>query len=206
MRRITLGLLALSTTALIGCSSGHHTAQPSASASPIVTTLIVGKGDQQLSAGVYRSPAGFEPPVTITARAGWTSIHRGVDGFDFGLAGTGGAAPSVAVVIIVPPESTAAAALAAARARAHGKLTPVSTPLLGHNAAGFQVDAGSGSVVKSRAGTIGLDAPSHGKLRVFGLDSGGKPLLVAIYQPVAADGALNLLNADVLISGIAVAR
>ncbi|WP_028651611.1 hypothetical protein [Nocardioides halotolerans] len=173
---------------------------PSASASPSASPsadepepLPTGKDDLEVQASSHLSPDLFAPELRLDLQfsglVGWTSVHRGADGFDLGLPGPDADAPLVAIAFLAPAEATAAEALAAVRdaaTAAGAQVKHVSGPFdeLGATA-GVDLTGGEGQVVASRDAGIALDAVPGGRLQVFATDEGGSPLLIAVFAPDA---------------------
>ena len=139
--------LLVGTGGLVGCGGGgSSSARPdpqvsSSSADPDPPVLTNGKVDEQITAGTYRAPAGFEPGLLLEIPAGWTSVHRYPDAFDLGRPDPDRDAPLLAVVFLRPPERSADAALAGVRRRATGQVVPVRGDLAGSQARGLDVMA-----------------------------------------------------------------
>jgi hypothetical protein len=203
--RVTVALVAL---LMVGCGSSQQPAQtpaqaPTASAGS--ARLATGKTDLPLDAGVYGSPEGFTPDLAVTVPSGWTSVHRGADGFDFGKPDPNRDAPLVAVVVMRPAEATAVAALAAVRARATGTVRPAGGQIGTVRADGFDVDGGSGQLVASADGGIALDAAKGQRIRVLAADVGGEPLMVAVLVPDGSRFDAAWTDAAALVGGLAAA-
>jgi predicted regulator of Ras-like GTPase activity (Roadblock/LC7/MglB family) len=167
--------MALMLVGASGCGGGAPAVAPS-------STLPTGKDDLALTAGRYRSPTGFEPAVVVTVGDGWTSVHRGDDGFDLGRSTTDDGL-LIAVAFLVPSEATAADTLDAVRAAATSTATQVTVTIGGAEANGLDVDGGSGQLIASAAAGIALDAAPDGRVRVLALDVDEGPLAVAILVP-----------------------
>ena len=196
-RRVFALLLAVALAATsTSCSDddgGAATTEDSASSSQTASAepLPIGKDDLELDeGGSYLSPEGFVPRLRIDlTSAGWTSVHRGADGFDVGQAAPGRDAPLVAVTFLVPPEDSAEAALAAVRDHAGAAGSTVKElrdPSGPFGATGVDVRGGQGPLVASRDGGIALDAVPGGRLRVWATDVAGAPVLVVVLVPDAS--------------------
>lgn len=174
--------------ALVGCggstppsSSDRHVS--SAPSEPGPPTLMNGKDDEQVEAGTYLAPAGFEPGLLLDVPAGWTSVHRYADAFDLGQPDPDRDAPLLAVVFMRPSEPSARAALAGVRRRATGEVAAVQGDLAGSDAQGLDVNGGRGQLVVSADDGIALDAAPGQRARVLAAEVGGEPLLVVVLVP-----------------------
>ena len=151
------------------------------------------------------SPEGFVPALRLDVPAGWTSVHRGADGFDLGQADPDADAPLVAVAFLVPAEDTAQAALTGVRQNAEaagGHVQEIADPDSPFGATGLDVRDGQGQMVSSRDGSIALDATPGARVQVFAADVAGAALLVVVYVPQAtqfpsASGAVQQLLSSV---------
>jgi hypothetical protein len=196
--RLLAFLLAVALASTVtGCSDDGGGAAPTTEDPPTsaqeagAEPLPMGKDDLELDeGGSYLSPEGFVPQLRIDlTSAGWTSVHRGADGFDVGQADPDRDAPLVAVAFLVPPEDTAEAALAAVRDRADaagGTVKELRDPLGPFGATGVDVRNGAGPLVASRDGGIALDAMPGGRARVWAADVAGAPILVVVLAPDAS--------------------
>jgi hypothetical protein len=192
---VTSGLLALSAcsgddpAATPPASPGTSpSASPSASASPSEPgppALPIGKSDLLVPGGEHQAPEGFRPRLRLIVTEGWTSVHRDVDGFDFGVPDPDRDAPLVALVFLTPPESSAAEALAAVRSRANGTVRAIGGRIGSIRASGLDILGGRGELVSSVDGGIALDAAPGQRLHVLAADVDGTPLLVVILVPDA---------------------
>jgi hypothetical protein len=168
---------AVGTVLLVGACAGTS-ATPELvpdSSSPDPHVLTAGKSDLPLEAGTYFSPVDFVPPLAITVPTGWGSTHRGDDAFDIGK-------PGVIVVFDAPEGETVAPVLRALRASAPHPVA-VNGTLDGRPATGFDAVGGSGELIKSPSGTIGLDYAAGQRVRVLGADVDGVPLLAVVLVP-----------------------
>jgi hypothetical protein len=187
-RRAVVPLSALLAVVLAGCAGSDDpdpagAGQPSHSESRPpsgVEPLPIGKADLALDAGVYGSPSGFEPALTIDVPDGWTSVHRGSDGFDFGMADPERDAPLVAVVLLRASEATAAEAVEAVRAAATGRVRDVRGSIGSIAAEGIVVHGGTGELVSSAGLGIALDAAPGQQVQVLAADVGGVPLVEVV--------------------------
>jgi hypothetical protein len=184
MRTPVLLVATLLTLTACADDDGAATDVPSASPQATAEALPTGKDDLELTAAAYLSPEGFAPPLRLELPddGGWTSVHRGADGFDLG---TG----SVVVAFLVPAELNSPAVRTAVRdaaTAAGATVTTVSGPFKKLGAAsGYDVQGGQGPLVASRDGGIGLDATPGGRLQVYATYAGGSPLVVVVYAPDA---------------------
>ena len=162
---------------LTGCGgdADQPASQPSgagptaaSSSAPAAEPLPVGKSDLRLDAGTYASPPGFEPPLVLDVPAGWTSVHRGSDGFDLGRPDPRRDAPLVAVLLLTPGAASAGEALHDVRSAADGRVRPISGTLAGVPADGLAISGGSGSLVASAYVGIEVDAAPGQEVRVLG--------------------------------------
>jgi hypothetical protein len=182
-------------------SSGADPAAASSSASS-VEALPVGKSDLRLDAGSYASPPGFEPPLVLDVPAGWTSVHRGSDGFDLGRPDPRRDAPLVAVLLLTPDATSASEALDDVRSAADGQVRPIRGTLAGTRADGLAISGGSGPLVASAFFGIEVDAAPGQQVRVLGADVGGTPLLAVVLVP-DGDRLDDLLpQAERLLAGV----
>lgn len=163
--------------------SGSSSAAPADDADRLPT----GKEDIDLQATSFLSPDGFAPELRLDLQfsglVGWSSVHRGADGFDLGLLEAATDAPLVAVAFLVPAEDSAEAALDAVRTSATGagaQVADVTGPFGDLGATGLDLRGGQGQVVASRDGGLALDAVPGGRLQVFATDQGGSPLVVVV--------------------------
>jgi hypothetical protein len=180
-----------------GAAADPDSGSPSSASNPAAAdapeALPTGKDDLALEANSHLSPDGFAPELRLDLQfsglVGWTSVHRGADGFDLGLPAPDGDAPLVAFAFLVPPEASADEALAAVRSSATAagaQVRDVAGPFDEIGAtAGVDIVGGDGQVVASRDGGIALDAVPGGRLQVFASDAGGSPLLVVAFAPDA---------------------
>ena len=181
--------LLVGTGGLVGCGGGgSSSARPdpqvsSSSADPDPPVLTNGKVDEQITAGTYRAPAGFEPGLLLEIPAGWTSVHRYPDAFDLGRPDPDRDAPLLAVVFLRPPERSADAALAGVRRRATGQVVPVRGDLAGSQARGLDVIGGGGPLVVSADNGIALDAAPGQRARLLATEVAGQPLVVVVLVP-----------------------
>ncbi|MCW2797373.1 hypothetical protein [Nocardioides sp.] len=201
---------------LAGCSDEPGSRQPSdptvvGSASDSTSTAGVGDGFERLPAGksdlpvdpgTYLSPDGFEPLLSIDVPEGWTSVHRGSDGFDFGRPDPTSDAPLVAAVLLRPEQSTAADAIAAIRAGTDGRVRDASGRIGSISASGIVVRGGSGELVSSAGFGIALDAATGQVVRILGADVAGVPLLAVVLVPDGDRYAAVLPLAAELLAGI----
>jgi hypothetical protein len=157
------------------CSGGSPAPEVIGTPSPDPHVLPAGKSDLPLAAGTYYSPLDFVPPLALTVPAGWSSTHRGDDAFDLGK-------PGVIIVFDTPEGDAVAPVLRSLRARAPHSVSATGT-LLGEPASGFDATGGSGPLVQSPAGTIGLDYAPGQRVRVLGADVDGVPLLAVVLVP-----------------------
>jgi hypothetical protein len=198
------------TIAAAGC--GGSSAGPSGSdsgTSPTATAtagtqqvLPTGKELVQLDAGTYRSPDGFVPGLTVTVPAGWGTSHRFDDAFDISRHDPTRDAPAVAVIWMTPAAATAAEALATVKAAAGPAATDVTGRVGTAEVPGLDITDGSGTVVESVRRGIALDAEKGQRLRVLGVDLGGKPLLVVVLVPVKASWDRLSAGAQQLIDSV----
>jgi hypothetical protein len=176
---------------LVGCddsgsgpSSASPNPQPASSVGePDPPALMNGKADEQVKAGTYLAPAGFEPELLLDVPGGWTSVHRYPDAFDLGQPDPERDAPLLAVVFMRPPESSAQAALAGVRRRATGQVRTVRGDLAGSAARGLDVSGGHGPLIVSADEGIALDAAPGQRARLLAADVAGKPLVVVVLVP-----------------------
>ncbi|MDQ1696639.1 MAG: hypothetical protein QOJ03_1992 [Frankiaceae bacterium] len=201
-RLLAASLAAAAITTACSGSSSPAPGSPSPTASPGPSTLAVGKSDLALTAGTYRSPEGFLPPLLLDLPAGWTSVHRAADAFDIGRAAAAGDAPDVAVIFMTPAEDTAAAAIAAVRGRVTGTVRSVGGTVGGRPAQGLDISGGKGELASSTAGAISIDAGPGQRERVLAVDAAGRPLLVIVLVPDAKRWAAVLPDAVRLFSGL----
>jgi hypothetical protein len=209
LRRAAVPLAVVVAVALAGCAGSdvpepaeaapsHPDSEPSSS----LEALPIGKADLALDAGVYGSPSGFEPALAITVPVGWTSVHRGSDGFDFGMADPERDAPLVAVVLLRPAEGTAAEAVDAVRAAATGRVRDVSGSIGSIAAEGIVVRGGTGELVSSAGLGIALDAAPGQQVQVLAADVGDVPLVEVVLVPDARRWAELLAVAGELTAGV----
>ena len=195
---------AVSGCAISGSSGDAATAVPTSTETQ--RALPLGKDDLPLAPGSYRSPEGFEPGLVVTVpdgQDGWTSVHRGADGFDVGLTGDDGDL-MVAVAFLVPNQPTAEAAAGAVLRPATGAgsaVRPAAAQVGPITANGWDVLGGAGPVTSSAAGGIELDATPDGRLRVVAADVDGRPLVVAVLVPDQADWNEAWAAVEPLIAG-----
>ncbi len=174
---------------LVGCggsgssSASPDTQAPSVPGEPDPPALTNGKDDQEVPAGTYLAPAGFEPVLLLEVPAGWTSVHRYPDAFDLGRPDPERDAPLLAVVFMRPPEGSADAALARVRRRANGQVTAVRGDLAGSQVRGLDVSGGRGPLVVSADDGIALDAAPGQRVRVLATEVAGEPLVVVVLVP-----------------------
>src|SRR5690349_3733836 len=108
--RTRLLLVAALLTTLGACTGDDDSAAPSPAGSGAASStapadepprLPSGKDDLAVEATSYLSPDGFTPELRLDLQfsglVGWTSVHRGADGFDLGLPDPRADAPLVAV-------------------------------------------------------------------------------------------------------------
>ena len=189
--------------ALAGCTSGAPKdsgvpTHPSVTVDPQV--LPAGKADLPLS-GVFFSPRDFVPALRLTIPDGWTSTHRGDDGFDLSRPEPGKDAPQVVVAVLTPQDAPAADALSTLRQRL-GDVTPTTGTIGGLPAEGFDVVGGSGPLVESPAGTLSLDRASGQRARLLAVDIDDTPLLVAVVVPDGSRFDALLPDVTKLLNGI----
>jgi len=141
----------------------------------------------------------------MTVPSGWTSIHRGVDGFDLSQPDPARDAPLLAVVVMTPAEPGAAAALAAVRSRATGTVTSTTAEFVGRPAAAEDIVGGTGQLIASAAGGIALDAAPGQRVRVLAVDVAGGTLAVVVLVPDGTRWAAVWPRAAELLGGIATA-
>ena len=193
---------------LTGCGGGSSSARQeqrpasSAASEPSTPALTNGKGDEQVVAGTYLAPAGFEPGLLLDVPAGWTSVHRYPDAFDLGQPDPDRDAPLLAVVFMRPSEGSADAALAAVRRRATGQVTSVRDDLAGSAARGLDVVGGQGPLVTSADGGISLDAAPGQRARVLATEVAGEPLVVVVLVPDGRRWDDLWPRAEALLSGV----
>ena len=177
------------------CSSGWSGApEVITTPSPEPHVLPAGKSELPLTAGVYYSPVDFVPPLAIALPDGWSSTHRGDDAFDLGKDG-------VIIVFDTPDGEHVAPALAAIRAKAPHPVAVTGT-LDGQPATGFDATGGTGVLVESPSGTIGLDYSAGQRVRVLGADVDGVPLLAVVLVPEGAKWATLLPQALDLLAHV----
>lgn len=164
--------------------------------------LATGKSDLRVEAGRYLSPVGFEPALRLDVPAGWTSVHRGADGFDLGQPDPTRDAPLLAVVVLTPPQATAEAALVAIERRATGSVRQVHGTIGTLAARGLDIVGGRGQLVASAGSGIALDAARGQRVRVLAADVAGAPLMVVVLVPDGARWAKVLPRAEALLAGI----
>ena len=162
--------------------------------SPDPHVLPAGKSLLPLDAGTYYSPIDFVPPLAITLPAGWSSTHRGDDAFDLGK-------PGLIIVLDTPDGETVAPVLQALRAKAPHPVSVTGT-LDGEPATGFDATGGSGELVKSPSGTIGLDYATGQRVRVLGTDVDGVPLLAVVLVPDGSQWNALLPQAMALLGAV----
>ena len=181
----------------VGSAASTETSSPSSDAATASSPsgperLPAGKDDLALEAGgSYLSPEGFVPELRIDlTEAGWTSAHRGQDGFDLGHTEEGlDELPLVVVAFLVPPEDTPEAALDAVQQRADAagaKVREASGPMGPFMVNGVDVRGGEGQLVGSRDGGIALDMSPEGRVQVWAAQVDGAPTLVVVYAPIAS--------------------
>jgi hypothetical protein len=209
--RVAVAVLAVALVAGCGGGSGGPAADPTPShltpsPSPRVPELPLGKSDLALDPGVYGSPAGFSPALEITVPEGWSSVHRGSDGFDFGMPDPERDAPLLAVVLLRPAADTAAAAIEEVRAAATGRVRTVDGMIGSIPAVGLDVRGGTGELVSSAGLGIALDAAPGQRVRVLAADVGGVPLVEVVLVPDARRWGELLPVAVALTRGIALAE
>lgn len=191
---------------LSGCSSSPKADSRVVDPEPVTSVtadprvLVAGKTDVALS-GSYFSPEGFVPPLSLTVPAGWHSTHRGDDAFDLSLPGPAKDAPLV-VALITPLDKAVSTALDRLRTAATGKVTAATGTLAGEPATGFEEVGGSGQLVASPSGTLGLDALPQGHLLVLGADIDQVPLLAVVIVPDGARWPALLARAEQLLRGV----
>ncbi len=179
---------------LVGCGgSGSSSPRPdpptssvpasSVPAEPDTPALSNGKADEQVPAGTYLAPAGFEPGLLLDVPAGWTSIHRYPDAFDLGQPDPDRDAPLIAVVFMRPLEESPDAALAGVRRRATGQVAAVRADLAGSRARGLDVSGGRGPLIVSADDGIALDGAPGQRARVLATEVAGKRLVVVVLVP-----------------------
>ena len=178
----------------VACSGSSSPPEVIASPSPEPHVLPAGKADLPLAAGTYYSPVDFVPPLAIRVTAGWHSTHRGDDAFDLGKDG-------VIVVFETPSGDTVAPVLAALKAKAPHPVAVTGT-LDGQPATGFDATGGTGVLVESPSGTIGLDYSAGQRVRVLGADVDGVPLLAVVLVPEGAKWATLLPQALDLLAHV----
>jgi hypothetical protein len=164
-------------------SEAQSSAPPASSSAPAAEELPIGKSDLPLAAGTWASPPGFEPALVLDVPAGWTSVHRGSDGFDLGRPDPRRDAPLVAVLLLTPDAPSARAALADIRSGADGDVRPIRGEVAGAPGTGLAISGGSGSLVSSAYFGIEVDAAPGQEVRVLGADVGGTPLLAVVLVP-----------------------
>ena len=165
--------------------------EPATASSPTgAERLPIGKDDLELEeGGSYLSPEGFVPELQLDlTQAGWTSVHRGADGFDVGQPDPDQDAPLLVVAFLVPPEATPGEALDAVTQRADAagaKVREASGPLGPFMVNGVDVRGGEGQLVASRDGGIALDMTPGGRMQVWTAQVDGAPILIAAWVPDA---------------------
>jgi len=165
--------------------------EPATASSPAgAERLPIGKDDLELEeGGSYLSPEGFVPELQLDlTQAGWTSVHRGADGFDVGQPDPDQDAPLLVVAFLVPTEATPGEALDAVtqRAKAAGaKVREASGPLGPFMVNGVDVRGGEGELVTSRDGGITLDMTPEGRLQVWTAQVDDAPILIVAWVPDA---------------------
>lgn len=190
--------------ALGGCGGeGPSSDRPAASTPVQPPELTNGKADEQVAAGTYLAPAGFEPGLRIDVPAGWTSVHRYADAFDLGQPDPDRDAPLLAVVFMRPAQASADAALAAVRRRATGKVATMQGELAGSRARGLDVSGGHGPLVASADGGIALDADPGMRARVLATEVAGDPLVVVVLVPNGRRWGELWPRAEKLLDGVA---
>ena len=187
-------LLLASCLLAAACSGGSSAPEVIPSASPEPSVLPAGSSVLPLAAGTYYSPLDFVPPLAISVPAGWSSTHRGDDAFDLGKTG-------VIVVLDTPDGETVAPVLDQLRAHAVHPVAVTST-LDGQPATGFDTVGGSGELLRSPSGTIGLDYAAGQRVRVLGTDVDGVPLLAVVLVKDGSQWGSLLPQAMALLSGI----
>ncbi|MCW2843747.1 MAG: hypothetical protein JWN22_1663 [Nocardioides sp.] len=165
--------------------------------------LPTGKSDLAVQAGSHLSPVGFEPALLLDVPEGWTSVHRGADGFDLGQPDPTRDAPLLAVVVLTPPQASAAAALAAVRKHTTGTVRAVGADIGTIPATGLDITGGTGQLVVSAGQGIALDAAPGQRVRVLAADVGGVPLMVVVLVPDGERWARVLPRAEALLGGVA---
>jgi hypothetical protein len=208
MRRLCVLLLAATVAA--GCGGGSTGSSAPGSSAPgssapgtaAAQPLTAGKDLVPLEPGTYRSPDGFVPAVTVDVASGWSSSHRFDDAFDVTQPDPARDAPGVAVVWMTPSAPTAAKALEAVRSAAGVASRPVRGQVGTAEVAGLDIIDGTGEVVASARGGIALDAAKGQRIRVLAVDLGGKPLVVVILVPVAANWDALLAKALPLVESV----
>ncbi|MDT7571271.1 MAG: hypothetical protein QOE05_1445 [Actinomycetota bacterium] len=206
VRRVGAFALVVIVAAGCGGSSGGSLTTTSSTgpvARPEVARVLpTAKDLLALEATTYRSPEGFVPSITVEVPAGWSSVHRYDDAFDITQPDPARDAPAVAVIWMTPDAPTAGAALGRLKGVAGAAAHPVTGRIGTTDALGMDVTDGTGTLVESVRKGISIDAAEGQRVRVLGADVGGKPLLVLILVPVAADWDAQLAKALPLVESV----
>ena len=197
-------LLALAWTAA-ACTDApsNPSAPPSSHPQASAEVLPLGKSDLSLAPGSYRSPEGFRPGISLVVPQGWSSVHRGSDGFDLGRPDPERDAPEVAVVFLASTQKTAAEALARVTRRPSGWTKPRAARIGGLTATSADLVGGRGQVVASPSGGIALDAAPGQRMRVYAVDVAGAPLLVVVLVPDGGRWRDLLPDVEALLGSVA---
>ncbi len=212
---VTLLTVALLATACGGSSgaadaagaagAAQQSASSTASRSPTVQVLELGKSDLALEAGTVASPAGFEPALTFEVPDGWSSVHRYADSFDVGVPDPASDGPLVVVTFSLAPEPDARAALAAVADRQPtATVTAGEGSLLGTDVDRLDLVGGDGPAYTSRDSNLALDAAPGQTLHLLATDAGGAPLVVGVLMTASAGPAEQHL-ADALVDSVRLA-
>jgi hypothetical protein len=187
-------------TFLLAAACAHRAAAPRP---PEATPLPLGKADQRLDAGRYRSPDGFTPRLTLMLNAtGWQSIHRYEDFFDVGRPEPGKDVPRLAIAFSHASRPSAADVIADIRA-AQPAVTESSGVLAQRPATVLDLVGGTGEAYRS--GNLGLDADTGQHLRFSVADVDDTVLVVAVIVPDEKNWPAESAAATLVLASLAVA-